>query len=171
MVLVVWICASPFMSGFVLVSFGLFHCLCVFVLVILLVCLALCLCGWVMSSFTFLKKILYELIVIENNCYQAIAIYIFSLCQKVADIGNLGNTTLTPEEGEASKEGSSEHQKSFRDDKDKVGIQIEDSALVQSPVLFPIASPRLEREKLHCSHLSTSNCNDSLGKTQEISEI
>lgn len=89
----------------------------------------------------------------------------------VADIGNLGNTTLTPEEGEASKEGSSEHQKSFRDDKDKVGIQIEDSALVQSPVLFPIASPRLEREKLHCSHLSTSNCNDSLGKTQEISEI
>lgn len=125
-----------------------------------------------MSSLTFLekKKIVCEIIVIKHNHYQAMATNIFSLCQKVAEIGNQENASLSLEEGEAPKEGNNEQQKSLKDDEAEVGIETEDHPLVPSPVLF-LSSPMPEREKLHCSQLSTSEHNDSIGKIQKISEI
>ncbi|XP_047473459.1 uncharacterized protein LOC125028147 isoform X2 [Penaeus chinensis] len=90
---------------------------------------------------------------------------------EVAEIGNHENTSLSLEEGEVPKEGNNEHQKILRDDEVDIGLETEDSKLIHSPVLFRLSSPTPEREKLHCSQLSTSNHNDSIGNTQKISEI
>ncbi|XP_063603902.1 uncharacterized protein LOC134779661 isoform X2 [Penaeus indicus] len=88
---------------------------------------------------------------------------------EVAEIGNQESISL--EEGEAPTEGNDEHQKILRDEEDEVGLETENRKLIHSPVLFPSSSPMPEREKLHCRQLSTSSHNDSIGKTQKISEI